>query len=87
VAYQVEFDRPSLRQFDALPKQLQKRIGPRIDALGQNPRPPGAVKLRGAENLYRTRMGNYRIVYQVLDDQRRVIVTAVAHRGSVYRRR
>jgi mRNA interferase RelE/StbE len=56
-----------------------------IDALGFDPRPAGVVKLAGRDD-YRVRLGDYRIVYAVDDDERLVIVARVAHRREVYRR-
>jgi len=55
----------------------------RIDALTDNPHPPGCKKLKGQE-VYRVRQGNYRIVYEIIDDRLVVIVVAVGSRGRVY---
>lgn len=83
--YEVRF-RPSARkELDKLPNELFARIAPRIDQLAQTPRPPGLTKLSGHQNLYRIRVGDYRIVYEVPDDQRVVIILIVAHRRESYR--
>jgi mRNA interferase RelE/StbE len=50
-----------------------------------NPRPPGCVKLSGTENLWRFRMGVYRIIYTIQDDRLLVTVVRVGHRRDVYR--
>ncbi len=56
-----------------------------IDALAENPRPRGAEKLAARDDL-RIRVGEYRVVYAVDDEARRVLVSRIAHRRDVYRR-
>jgi len=56
-----------------------------MDLLGKEPRPKGVKKLTGAEDLYRIRVGDYRFVYQILDDRLIVLVVRIAHRKDVYR--
>ena len=56
-----------------------------IDRLAEEPRPHGTVKLAGRDD-YRIRVGDWRVVYEVDDVRRRVIVVRVAHRRDVYRR-
>lgn len=50
------------------------------------PRPAGMVKLAGEEELYRVRVGDYRIIYTIQDDQLLVLVVTIAHRREAYRR-
>jgi mRNA interferase RelE/StbE len=65
------------------------RIGIAIRALADDPRPPGAALLtgEGAERAWRVRVGDYRILYQIRDDQLLVIVIRVGHRREIYRGR
>ena len=56
-----------------------------ILALAENPRPSGCVKLSGLENLWRVRVGDYRILYSIEDQQLIVLIVSVAHRREVYR--
>jgi mRNA interferase RelE/StbE len=51
----------------------------------QNPRPPGVLKMSGADNLWRIRIGDYRVVYEIHDERLIVLVLRVAHRKDVYR--
>jgi len=60
-------------------------LRPRIDALADGPRPAGAKKLKGGGELWRIRVGDYRIVYAVRDRILLVLVVRVAHRREVYR--
>ena len=64
--------------------RLRDRIAAAIDGLADDPRPRGSVKLAG-RNDYRVRVGDYRIVYAVDDDERLVLVARIAHRREVYR--
>ena len=64
MSYQVELSKQAEKQFKALPQQIQKHLQLLIDALTENPRPSDVKKLEGAENQYRIRVGDYRIVYQ-----------------------
>ena len=57
----------------------------RVEALEDDPFPRQSVKLTGAEQLYRLRVGDYRIVYGVDKDAGQVIVHYVRHRRDVYR--
>ena len=53
--------------------------------LANDPRPPGCDKLAGVENLYRIRVGDYRVVYQIRDEMLLVLVVKIGHRREVYR--
>lgn len=57
----------------------------KILALTSEPRPNGAVKLSGSLNLYRIRYGDYRIIYQINNEQLAILVVKVGHRREVYR--
>ncbi|BFU91966.1 MAG: cytotoxic translational repressor of toxin-antitoxin stability system [Nitrospira sp.] len=85
VTYQIEFSRQADRQFRTLSSQIQQRLKSRIDSLAATPRPHGSEKLSGADQLYRIRVGDYRIVYAVEDDRLLVLVVKVGHRREVYR--
>ncbi|MEN6450644.1 MAG: type II toxin-antitoxin system RelE/ParE family toxin [Thermoguttaceae bacterium] len=83
--YSVHFKPSADRQLKRLPLVVQRRIVAEVDALATNPRPPGVTKLVGATNLWRLRVGNYRIVYEIHDAQLMVLVLRVADRKDVYR--
>ena len=73
------------RQFLGLPKTLQERLRPHIDALAADPRPRGVKKLKGRGDYWRIRAGDYRIVYVIEDDRLMVSVARIGHRREVYR--
>ena len=83
--YQIEFSRQADRQFRNLPSQIQQRLKSRIDSLATTPRPHGSEKLSGVDQLYRIRVGVYRIIYAVEDNRLLVLVLKVGHRREVYR--
>ena len=87
MAYSVEIAPAAERQLRKLPAFVQARIVRCLRRLGENPRPPGAKKLAKAESLYRARVGDYRIVYELREKERAVVVVKIAHRGTVYRER
>jgi mRNA interferase RelE/StbE len=68
-----------------LPKNVLHRIWVRIQDLEKDPRPDGCIKLQGYENLYRLRVGDWRIIYAVEDDRLIVLIIEVAPRGGAYR--
>jgi mRNA interferase RelE/StbE len=69
---------------EQLPDAALHRLFSRIEALAENPRPPGCKKLRGATDLWRIRVGNYRVVYQVADAVLLVEIRAIGDRKDVY---
>ncbi len=83
--YRVEIARRALKSLSALPQRKQQRVRAAIDLLAGNPRPPGCVAMAGEAHAYRVRVGDYRIVYEVLDDRLVVQVVRIGHRRDVYR--
>ncbi len=82
--YAIDIKPSARRELENLSDNLIARLVPKIDALAANPRPSGCRKLRGYKDLWRIRVGDYRIVYLVDDDRKMVSVTRVAHRRDVY---
>jgi mRNA interferase RelE/StbE len=86
VCYTVEFTPRAARDFRKLAPEVRRRIAPKIDALTRNPRPNGAEKIRGGDDLYRIRVGDYRVLYQVKDQRLLVLVVQMGHRREIYRK-
>ncbi len=85
MAYELQVERAAHRELDRLPEEVYQRIVPAIDSLVEEPRPRGARKLRGEGNLWRIRIGAYRVVYAVFDRERLVKVVRVSRRtGRTY---
>jgi mRNA interferase RelE/StbE len=83
-SYNIFIKPSAAKEIEALPKKDRLRVINRIQALSENPRPPGSEKLSGLDK-YRVRQGQYRIVYSVSDEEVVVCVVRVAHRREVYR--
>jgi mRNA interferase RelE/StbE len=85
VSYKVKFTKGAKKQLRRLPLDVQERIQARVNDLKIEPRPDGVKKLKGQENSYRIRIGDYRVVYEIEDDVLKVTVVKVKHRSEVYK--
>ncbi len=85
--YVITFTRSARRELDTLSASLVNRIIPQIKALAQDPRPTHCRKIEGTENAWRIRIGDYRVIYQVFDDERVVDIVAIRHRSQAYKPR
>lgn len=83
--YKIDFANSAAREFRDLPETVKQQTSPKIDALKQNPRPYGVTKLRGHRHLYRIKIADYRVVYEINDHKKSVKITRVRHRRDVYR--
>jgi mRNA interferase RelE/StbE len=83
--WQILLERAAEKAMRRLPKDVLRRLDRAILALADDPRPPGCKKLAGYENLYRIRVGDWRISYAIEDDKLIVIIVEVAPRGRAYR--
>ena len=82
--YRLEIKPSAQKELDALDDGVFRRIDRKIAALADDPRPPGCKKLKGFKDLWRVRIGDWRVVYIVDDTNKTVIVMHVAHRREVY---
>jgi mRNA interferase RelE/StbE len=85
-SYKVVFKPSVHKDFRSLPKSAAGRIFQHLEALENEPFPRQSIKMSGAENLYRIRVGDYRIVYEVDQDQKQIMINFIRHRKDVYRR-
>lgn len=86
MSYKILFVSPAEQGFKRLSPDIQDRLISEINSLGENPRPAGAVKLKGSDNLYRVRVGDYRVIYAVEDNFLVVLVIEVGHCKQIYRK-
>ena len=84
--YRVEYTDKALRQLERIPNPHRARIGQKVRALADNPRPPQSCKLHGSKSLHRIRVGEYRVLYEIRDAIITVLVAHIGTRGGVYRR-
>ena len=83
--YRVVLTPAAQREFAKLSHQAREMIAAVLLVLAGNRRPPGCVKLGGPEDLWRLRVRQYCVIYQILDDQLIVVVVKVGDRKDVYR--
>jgi mRNA interferase RelE/StbE len=84
--YSVEVKPPARKELEALPDNVLARVVRKLDALQDTPRPAGCKKLKGHEDQWRIRIGDWRVVYVIDDAAKLVSVTRIAHRREVYER-
>ena len=83
--YEITFARSARKELQALPLNVTERILTKIESLASNPRPPGCKKLSGPTRLWSLRVGDYRIVYDIDDEERVVDISVIRHRSVAYR--
>lgn len=82
--YAVQLLPSAAKALSRLDRSVQVRVARRIDRLAADPR-ADAVKLRGAEDVWRARVGDYRVLYRIKDDRLVVLIIRIGHRREVYR--
>jgi mRNA interferase RelE/StbE len=83
--YHLDISAGAEKQMRRLPAKIHERVLNALDGLKKDPRPRGCKKLKGEDNLWRIRVGDYRIAYTIEDDKLIVLVVRVAHRKDVYK--
>jgi mRNA interferase RelE/StbE len=85
MAYQILIEKSPERFLERLDSTNAHRIRDIILALVDEPRPQQVQKLKGFQNAWRIRKGDYRIVYHIDDDAQEITIARIAHRRDVYR--
>lgn len=83
--YRVIIARSARKELESLDRATAHRIVGTLERLRGEPRPVGARKLRGAADLWRVRVGDYRLIYAIDDTQQTVDIRVVRHRKDAYR--
>lgn len=86
MTYQVVVSRPAQRTLRKLDATVARRVEAAIEGLAREPYPRGVTPLRGYPGVFRLRVGDYRVLYEVADSELIVYVLQVAHRRESYRR-
>lgn len=85
MSYQVELKKSASKALDGIPAYDRQRILDAIVGLKENPRPAGCKKLSGREG-WRIRSQNYRVIYDIDDSAKKVLIQVIGNRRDVYRR-
>ncbi len=83
--YRIDITAAAAKAKKRIPREHRLRIDEAIDALAENPRPRGCAKID--ENLFRIRVGEYRIIYTIIKGRLLVLIVKIGSRKDVYRKR
>lgn len=84
--YRIEFSPKAARQLKRLAKQVSAFLQPRLEALEEDPHHPAVTKLSEYDSLYRLRAGDYRIFFEIQEENQVILIVKVGHRREVYRK-
>ena len=87
VLYDIRWKESAKKELKNLDKPIIKRLLETIAPLAENPRPVACKKLRGADDLYRIRVADYRVVYSIDDKVLIIEIIRVGHRRKIYQRK
>lgn len=83
--YTIQIDRDAEKILRRQGRDVKERLVNAILVLANSPHPPNSRKLEGYADLFRLRVGNGRIIYQVDNDQLIILVLDIGSRGNIYR--
>ena len=84
--YKIEITASAEKSLKKIPKKDLEKVVEAIQVLAISPFPSGCRKLKGEEDVYRVRQGNYRIIYEVIDNKLIVLVLKIGHRKDIYKK-
>ncbi len=85
MSYHLVIANSAKRDMRRLEPSLQQRVAIRLQILSDTPRPSGVKKLRDRENQWRIRIGDYRVIYEIDDDEHLIVILRIKHRREAYR--
>jgi mRNA interferase RelE/StbE len=85
MTYRITLTGTAVKERERLDETVRERIDRAIRSLGEAPRPPGVKKLAGSQRDWRIRIGDYRVLYEIDDQQEVITIWRIAHRRQVYR--
>ena len=85
MTYRIQFVRSAAKAYSRLDVVLQRRVDRELHRLGETPRHAGVIHLQSADELYRVRIGDLRLLFSVEDQILLVLIVKIGHRWSVYR--
>lgn len=85
-SYKIQWKNSAKKELKKLDKQIIIKILQAVEKLAANPHPSGSKKLMGSEYIYRIRVGDYRVIYNIQSSLLTIEVIKVGHRREVYRK-
>lgn len=83
--YRIEWKSSAVKELKRLDSAVIPRIVFSVQSLATNPRPSGVRKLQGSARSYRLRVGDYRVIYEIIDNVLLILIVRVRHRKDAYR--
>jgi mRNA interferase RelE/StbE len=83
--YRIEVKRSAAKALKKIPKPDRKRIAEKIDSLAENLPNPETTKMKGDNPFHRIRVDDYRIVYEIQNEDLVILIVKVGHRKDIYR--
>ena len=83
--YKIEWKSSAIKELQKLPRPMISKIVSAVDNLSSNPFPQGVRKLVGTEDTYRIRIGDYRVLYNIIENRLVIEIIRVRHRKDAYR--
>ncbi len=84
-SYQIEWKSSAYKELQKLPRPIIEKVVAAVAELSSEPYPHGVKKLVGSERSYRIRIGDYRVVYEIIENKLIIEIVRVRHRKDVYR--
>jgi mRNA interferase RelE/StbE len=84
-SYRIDWKTSASRELKRLDRSVVPRIVEAVGQLARNPFPQGCRKLKGSDDSYRIRVGDYRVVYEIVTERLSIEIIRVRHRKDVYR--
>ncbi len=85
MSYRIEVKRSAAGTLKKIPKADRKRIAEKIDSLTEGPPNPDTTKMKGDNPFHKIRVGDYRIIYEIQEDDLLILVVRIGHRKDIYR--
>ena len=85
--FEIEYTKAARKDLRKLDHEPRERIAAAVENLSSDPHPSGSRKMIGAEALFRIRVGDYRVIYEVRNDVLTIFIIKVGHRKDIYRKK
>jgi mRNA interferase RelE/StbE len=83
--YKVALTPAAIKERERLPEEIRRRIDRILRTLVEESHPPNSRKLTGSQQDWRVRVGDYRILYEIEEEAKQIVVWRIAHRREAYR--
>jgi mRNA interferase RelE/StbE len=82
--YKIVLEKAALKSLNKLLGKMYYAVSDTLEKLKEEPRPNASILLKGYKSVYSTRLGSYRIIYEIIDDRLLILILVIGSRGQVY---